>query len=135
MSDALAGRLPLAIGTVMLGTPHVKGGQLKALAVTSGKADEQLCGVKPPVEQGVPGFEALAWWGCVRTGGHAARDRAQDVRGDRQGAEAPRGGGETARTGHMAVLGGGPEELDRFVRSEITRWGEVLRDNKIKAGD
>jgi hypothetical protein len=35
----------------------------------------------------------------------------------------------------MDVIVGGPEELDRFLRGEITRWADVVRKNKIKAGD
>jgi len=35
----------------------------------------------------------------------------------------------------MDVVGAGPEELDRFVQREIERWGKVVRDNKVKAGD
>ncbi len=35
----------------------------------------------------------------------------------------------------MDIVGGGPAELDRFLRGEIERWAKVVKDNKIKAGD
>jgi tripartite-type tricarboxylate transporter receptor subunit TctC len=35
----------------------------------------------------------------------------------------------------MDIVGGGPEELDRFLRGEIARWAIVVRENRIKAGD
>jgi len=35
----------------------------------------------------------------------------------------------------MDIVGGGPEELDRFVRGEIARWAQVVKENHIKAGD
>jgi tripartite-type tricarboxylate transporter receptor subunit TctC len=35
----------------------------------------------------------------------------------------------------MDVAGGGPEEMDRFLRTEIARWAKVVRDNRIRAGD
>jgi hypothetical protein len=35
----------------------------------------------------------------------------------------------------MDIVGGPPEDLDRFVRSEITRWAGVVKENRIKAGD
>jgi tripartite-type tricarboxylate transporter receptor subunit TctC len=134
MNDAVAGQLPLAIGTVFLVTPHVKGGKLRALAVTSGKADGQLSGVKPLVEQGVPGFQALAWWGVfapAATPPAIVRKMSEEI-GKALNSPAV---AEKLRAQGMDVLGGGPEELDRFVRSEITRWGKVVRENKIKAGD
>ena len=62
MTDAIGGQVPLAIGTVFLVKPHVQGGKVKALAVTSAKPDPALPGVAPVAEQGVPGFAALAWW-------------------------------------------------------------------------
>src|SRR5688572_13197749 len=61
MNDAVGNQVPLAIGTVFLVTPHVKGGKLRALAVTSDKPSPQLPGVATIAEQGVPGFSALAW--------------------------------------------------------------------------
>jgi tripartite-type tricarboxylate transporter receptor subunit TctC len=35
----------------------------------------------------------------------------------------------------MDIVGGGPRELDKFLRAEIDRWAEVVRAGKIKAGD
>ena len=35
----------------------------------------------------------------------------------------------------MDISGGGPEEMDRFLRSEMARWAEVVKDNRIRAGD
>jgi tripartite-type tricarboxylate transporter receptor subunit TctC len=35
----------------------------------------------------------------------------------------------------MDIVGGPPQELDRFVRGEIARWGAVVKENKIRAGD
>jgi tripartite-type tricarboxylate transporter receptor subunit TctC len=69
MNDAVAGQVPLAIGTVFLVSPHVKSGKVKALAVTSAKPDASLPGAAPLVEQGAPGFEALAWWGVFAPAG------------------------------------------------------------------
>ncbi len=64
MVDAVGGQIGVAVGTVFLVNPHIKSGKLRALGVTSLKADPQLPGVAPVAEQGVPGFEALAWWGA-----------------------------------------------------------------------
>jgi tripartite-type tricarboxylate transporter receptor subunit TctC len=43
MIDAVGGQVPLAIGTVFLVNPHVKGGKVKALAVTSARPSPQVC--------------------------------------------------------------------------------------------
>ncbi|HET7404125.1 MAG TPA: tripartite tricarboxylate transporter substrate binding protein [Usitatibacter sp.] len=134
MIDAIGGQIPLAIGTVFLVTPHVKAGKLKALAVTSLQPSPQLPGVAPMADQGVPGFSALAWWGVLAPGttppplvhriyeefARALKDPALTEKLRQQG---------------MDVQGAPPEELDRFIREQITRWAKVVQDNGIKPGD
>ena len=134
MTDAIGNQVPLAIGTVFLVNPHVKAGKLRALAVTSARASPQLPGVAPVADQGVAGFSALAWWGVIAPAGtppaivkriheelaKALKDPAVAQKLTDQG---------------MDIVGGGPEELDRFVRGEIARWAAVVKENRIKAGD
>ncbi|MDQ3025265.1 MAG: tripartite tricarboxylate transporter substrate binding protein [Pseudomonadota bacterium] len=134
MTDAIGGQVPLAIGTVFLVNPHVKGGKVKALAVTSAKASPQMPGVAPVADQGVPGFAALAWWGVIAPANtppaivkrmheelsKALKDPAVAQKLTEQG---------------MEIVGGGPAELDKFLRGEIARWADVVKSNKIKAGD
>ncbi|MEW5881262.1 MAG: tripartite tricarboxylate transporter substrate binding protein [Pseudomonadota bacterium] len=134
MNDAVAGQVPLAIGTVFLVNPHVKSGKLRALAVTSRRADPSLPGAAPLVDQGVPGFEALAWWGVFAPAGTpqpiVRRMHEELAKALKVPAVAERLTGQG-----MEIVGAGPEQLDRFVRAEIDRWAKVVRDNKIKAGD
>ena len=134
MTDAIGGQVPLAIGTVFLVNPHVKGGKVRALAVTSPKPSPQLPGVATVADQGVPGFSALAWWGVIAPGGtpQALVRRIYD-----EFSKALASPAVTQRLSEqgMDIVGGPPEEMDRFVRAEIGRWAAVVRDNKIRAGD
>jgi tripartite-type tricarboxylate transporter receptor subunit TctC len=134
MTDAVGNQVPLAIGTVFLVNPHVKGGKLKALAVTSAGPTPQMPGVKTVAEQGVPGFSALAWWGIIAPKGTppAVVKRMYDELS--KALKDPAVGDKLTRQG-MEIVGGGPEELDRFLRGEIARWAKVVRENKIQAGD
>jgi len=134
MIDAVGNQVPLAIGTVVLMTQHVKAGKVKALAVTSLKATPQLPGAAPIAEQGVPGFSALAWWGVIAPAGtppalvrrmHEELSKVLKVP-----AVAERLGSQG-----MEIDGGGPEALDKFLRAEITRWAEVVKKGNIRAGD
>ena len=131
--DALAGHIPVSIGSVFLLNPNVKAGQLRAIAVTSIKQDPQMAGVKTVAEQGVPKFEAYSWWGVFAPAGvpKATVDRihAEIVKV----LKSPETAKKLAEQG-MEVLGGGPAELDKFNRAQIERWGKVVRDNGIKAG-
>jgi tripartite-type tricarboxylate transporter receptor subunit TctC len=134
MNDAVGNQVPLAIGTVFLVNPHVKGGRVKALGVTSAQPAAQLPGVKTVAEQGVPGFSALAWWGVIAPG---KTPEAIVKRMHEELAKALKNPGvaEKLSAQGMDITGGGPAELDKFLRGEIDRWAKVVRDNKIRAGD
>jgi tripartite-type tricarboxylate transporter receptor subunit TctC len=134
VTDALGGQVPLAIGSLFLMNPHVKAGKLRALAVTSAKPSPQMPGVATVAEQGVPGYSALAWWGVV-----APANTSPQLTGRMHEALAaalrdPAVADKLTAQG-MDLIGGGPAELDAFVRAEIARWAKVVADNKIKAGD
>jgi tripartite-type tricarboxylate transporter receptor subunit TctC len=134
MTDAIGGQVPLAIGTVFLANPHVKGGKVRALAVTSENPSPQMPGVATVAEQGVPGFSALAWWGVIAPAGtppalvHRIHDELKKA------LATPAVSQKLSEQG-MDIVGGTPEEMDRFLRSEISRWATVVQQNKIRAGD
>jgi tripartite-type tricarboxylate transporter receptor subunit TctC len=134
MTDAVGGQVPVAIGTVFLVNPHVKGGKLKALAVTSAKPSPQMPGVATVAEQGVPGFSALSWWGVIAPAGTppAIVNRMHEELS--KALKNPAVSEKLTQQG-MDIIGGGPQELDKFLRGEIDRWAQVVRANKIKAGD
>ena len=134
MIDAVGGQVPLAIGTVFLVNPHVKGGKVKALGVTSPKASPQMPGVAPIADQGVPGFSALAWWGVIAPAGTPAPIVKRMHEELAKALKVPAVAEKLTAQG-MEIVGGGPEEMDRFLKSEIARWAKVVKDNRIKAGD
>lgn len=134
MIDAVGGQVPLAIGTVFLVNPHVKGGKVRALGVTSAKASPQMPGVAPVADQGAPGFSALAWWGVIAPAGTPAPVVRRMNEELAKALKVPAVAEKLTAQG-MDILGGTPEEFDAFLRSEIARWAKVVKDNRIKAGD
>ena len=134
MTDAVGGQVPVAIGTVFLVNPHVKGGKLRALAVTSAKPSPTMPGVGTVADQGVPGFAALSWWGIIAPAKTppAIVKRMHDELA--KALKVPAVAEKLTAQG-MEIVGGSPEEMDRFLKAEIERWAKVVRDNKIKAGD
>ena len=134
MVDALGNQVPLAIGSVFLVNPQVKAGKLKALGVTSLKASPQLPGVAPIADQGVRGFEALSWWGVIapaKTPQPIVKRMVDELRK----ALADPGVAQKLSDQGIEITGGGPEELDKFLRGEMARWADVVKKNNIKAGD
>ena len=134
VTDALGGQVPVAIGSVFVMNPHVKAGKLKALAVTSSRPSPQMPGVATVAEQGVPGYAALAWWGVIAPKGTSPQIAAR-MHEALAGALKDPAVAEKLTAQGMDIIGGGPQELDRFLRGEISRWAKVVTENKVKAGD
>jgi tripartite-type tricarboxylate transporter receptor subunit TctC len=131
--DALAGHIELAVGTVALLSPQVRGGKMRAVAVTGEKRSHVLPDVPTLVEQGFPGLSALAWWGILAPAGtprpvigkfHAELAKAlnqPDLRSQL-----------TDQLG-MDLAVSSPEAMQKFLVAEIARWGKVVRENNIRA--
>lgn len=134
MADAVAGHVPIAIGSVFLVNPHVKSGRIKALGVTSVKADPQLPGVEPLSSQGVAGFDAYAWWGIFGPAKIPQPVVKRMVEEITKAIKTPAVAEKLTAQG-IDIIAGGPDALDKFQRREIERWAKVVKANNIKAGD
>lgn len=133
-ADTIAGHVPLAMATYALFQPHIQSGKIRPIAVTSPKRMTQLPDVPTIAESGVPGFEAEAWWGVFAPTGTPAPVIA------RMNAELAKAFRLPAIQERMNTIGvvlttSPPDELGKFLAGEIARWGKVVRDNKIKAGE
>ena len=134
VQDAIAGHVPLMIGTIFLAKPQIDAKMLVPLAVTSLKRSVKLPDVPTVAEQGVPGFESVAWWGVVAPAGTPP---AIIVRLNEELVKAlkmPEVAEKLSAQG-MDIVGSKPEALQSFVQTEIARWAKVVKDNKIKAGE
>ncbi|HEX2543527.1 MAG TPA: tripartite tricarboxylate transporter substrate binding protein [Ramlibacter sp.] len=131
VQDLMAGQTQLLIdaGTVLL--PQVKGGKLKALAVTGPKRDPQLPDVPTVRELGIAGMETVGFQGLVgpagmprevveRLSAELAKVLAQpDVRAKFAGAG--------AEVHHQ-----GPAEFAGFVKSDNEKWQRLIRERKLQ---
>lgn len=133
VTDSLAGHVPVSIATAALFAPHIKSGKLRALAVTSPQRFPQLPDVPTLAEQGVAGLDAEAWWGLLAPAGTPAPIIA---RMNAEFAKALREPGVNEKLTQQGVVMSlsQPAEFGRFVANEVERWGKVVRDNNIKAG-
>jgi tripartite-type tricarboxylate transporter receptor subunit TctC len=130
--DALGGQVDLAVGSVAVLAPHIKGGKLRGLAVTGDKRSNSMPDVPSLSEQGFPGFSALAWWGVFAPTGtpkpildkfHAELVKALEKPDLRK----------TLTDLGMDLVVSTPDGLQKFLVSEIARWGKVVRENNIRA--
>jgi tripartite-type tricarboxylate transporter receptor subunit TctC len=132
-ADAVGGQVDLAIGSVAVITPHVKGGKLRGVAVTGDTRSRAMPDVPALAEQGLPGFSALAWWAIFAPAGvpkpimekfHAELVKAFNLPDVRK---------LLTETLGIDLVVGPPEGLQKWLADEMQRWGKVVRDNKISA--
>lgn len=124
-ADVMTGQVTFMSANVLSVLPHVKSGRLRALAITSAKRGTVTPDV-PTVAETYPGFEAGTWYALWAPTGtpkeavnrvHAAVARAMQLPEIRdrflaQGAE---------------PLSGTPQDADAYTRSEIEKWGKVVK--------
>jgi len=131
-TDAMGGQVELAIGSVAVLTPHVKGGKLRAIAVTGDKRSHAIPDVPALAEQGYPGFSALAWWGIFAPSGLPSPIRDRFHGELTQALNLPEVRKQLTEQLGMDLVVSKPEELQKFLVREMERWGKVVREHKIK---
>jgi tripartite-type tricarboxylate transporter receptor subunit TctC len=127
MNDLLAGQIQVLFGDTTSVLPLVQQGQVRALAVSTPYRSDALPDVPTVVEAGVPGFESASWQMLVAPGATPADIVARlnaEVRAIFSEAAVKQ---ELSRRGVGPMVTGPPDELQRFVKSEIVRWGEIVQ--------
>ena len=132
MNDAVAGHVPVSIGSVFLIKPHLDSKRLRALAVTTTSRSPDLPQVPTLAESGYAGFDAPAWWAVLapaKTPPEILKRMNEEInkvlrlpevakRLDAQGID---------------VVGGTPDAARQFIEKQMDVWGKVVRENNIKA--
>jgi tripartite-type tricarboxylate transporter receptor subunit TctC len=128
--DAIAGHVPVAIGSAALMNPHVKAGKLRPLAVTSPQRFAPMGEVPTISEQGVPNFDSEAWWGL-----HVPAGTPQPIiqKMHKAFSEALRSPAVQEKLTAQGVVlkTTSPQEFQKFLENEVGRWGKVVKANKI----
>jgi len=132
IADVLGGQLPVLIDTVTATKPFVTSGKVRAIAVTSAKPTELLPGVKPVAEQGLPGFEVIAWNALYAPKG-TPREVIATLNGELNKILAQPETRQKMLGLGFDVVGGTPEQLAEFGRSERRKWGPLIQSAGLKA--
>ena len=130
VNDLLAGQVDLMFDNATSIIGQVRGGTVKALAITTSKPFSQLPDL-PPVAQTVPGYDTASWFGIVVRAG-----TPDDIAGTIE--EAVRSAvQEPAVKERLAALIAEPVLSDRksfadFIAAERRKWGPLIADLKIR---
>jgi tripartite-type tricarboxylate transporter receptor subunit TctC len=130
LTDLIAGQVHVIFDNLPSSSPFIKGGRIRALAVTSAHRDPSLPDV-PTVGETVPGYEATAWFGIGMPRG-TPREIVEKVN-----AEVNRALADPKMRERLAELGGTPiagtpEDFGNVIKSETEKWAKVVISSGAK---
>jgi len=129
--DLVAGRLQVAFGTAVAFLPQVQGGKLNALAVTDAKPSPVAPQLPTVAASGLPGFEALQWFGMLAPAG-TPREIVARVNTEIGKALQQPDVQEKLKGLGMQIVGGPPEQFGSFMRAEAGKWAKIVKDSGAK---
>ena len=131
IADLISGQVQVMLESTNSITPFVKAGRVRALAVTSPKRAPALPDVPTVAEAGVPGYELTTWAGIVGPVGLPQPIVARLNAELNKAAASPAFKDKATAIG-SEPLSGTPEQFGQFIRSEFTKWGEVIKRSGVK---
>ncbi|OWT66179.1 Bug family tripartite tricarboxylate transporter substrate binding protein [Candidimonas nitroreducens] len=132
LTDVMANRVQTMFVNQDAVLGQVRAGTLRALAVTSARRNPQFPDVPTVAESGYPGFTAVSWVGLSAPAGtpKAIVDKLQQALAQGFGPSSP-ARAKLEASGFVVVVSK-PEQYTAFLKSEIERWGKVIKEAGIK---
>jgi len=130
-TDLLAGQVQLMFNNMLSAMPQVKAGRLRAVAVTSARRSNALLEL-PAIAETLPGYEASGWYGLLAPAATpreaVARINAETGRIMKLPEVAQRLAGDG-----VEAVGTTPDQFAAYLRTEIAKWGRIVKTAGIKA--
>lgn len=111
-----------------------KAGKVRAIAVTGPQRFTELPEVPTIAESGVPGYYVTGWYGFYAPAGTSAAIVQRLHAEARRALHSPDVAEKLEKTGNVPVVSS-PEEFAAFVRAEIGKWANVIKDSGLKKID
>ena len=132
ITDMLGGQLPVIVDTPTSLRPHIAGGKVRPIAVTSAQSSPLVPGVKPVAEQGFSGFNVIAWNALYAPKGTPADIITSLNAAFNKVLQRPETRQRLLDLGFEAG-GGTPEQLREFGQTERRKWQGVISSAGLKA--
>ena len=126
--DLLAGQVQMQFPTIPVVLPLIKAGRLRAIAVTSLKRTTAFPEWPTVSESGVPGYEAVSWYGLLGPAG-LPREIVAKLNGDVVKVLREPEMQQSFSTQGAEPGAGTPEQFASLIRAEIPKWAKVVRDS------
>lgn len=132
VNDLLGGQIPLGILDLATTKPHIASGKLKVIGVASAARTPTAPEIPTLAETGVPGYDVKSWFGIMAPAGTPAdvvRRLSLAINAE-LGVPAVR---EKLLAAGLEAAPSTPQAFEEMLRSELARWGQVIKTAGIKA--
>jgi len=128
----LAGHIPLGVTDITSAIALIQAGQIKALGVSTSRRTSSLPNVPTIAESGLPGYEAVGWFGVIAPAGTVPETV------DKLNAAITGALSDAAIKERIVAVGAEPapmtpERFAAFIRSETEKWNAVIAKSGTKA--
>ncbi len=132
-TDVIGGRVTMTLQNMGAILPVVKDGRLRGIAVTSLKRTPVI-DLPTVAESGLPGFEAISWFGLMAPAGTPAPVIAKAYQTAVAVVTMPDILEKLTQLGFDTTKDG-PDAVAAVIKSDIAKWAKVIQDANIKAGN
>jgi tripartite-type tricarboxylate transporter receptor subunit TctC len=134
INDLLAGQIPLMFANLSAVMGNLKAGTLRGLAVTSVQRSPSAPDIPTVAETALPGFDAETWFGIVAPAGtpQAIRDKLNAAA--RKALESDDTKKRYIDLG-MVPRSSSPVEFDAYIKAEVAKWANVIKEANVQALD
>jgi tripartite-type tricarboxylate transporter receptor subunit TctC len=122
----VSGEAAVGFATMPSVVHHVKSGKLRGLAITSAKRSPLVPGLPTVSEAGVTGYEAGPWYGLLVPAG-TPRDAVSRLNAEMLKVLQQPDVRERMDAQGLTAVSSTPDELGAYVRSEVEKWGKVVK--------
>ena len=127
LNDIVGGHVHTMFGDFATALPLVRDGKLRAIGVSTAQRVAPAPEIPPLAEAGMPGFDASSWQMIIAPAG-IPRPLLERLNAELRAIMSDQAMQKAfADRGLVPLVSGPPDELTRFVKSEIVRWGEVVK--------
>jgi len=131
LAAMMSGEVDMSYENSLIITPHIRSGRVRALAVT-GATRSKLLPDLPTIAETLPGYNASGWYGLLAP---AATPKPIIARLHVEAAKALHSPDIVAKLSSQGAepVGNTPEEFTAFIRSEISKWANLVKAAKMRA--
>jgi tripartite-type tricarboxylate transporter receptor subunit TctC len=130
LNDLLPGRVDVMFNNIGAVLPLIQAGKLRGLAVTTAKRTPAAPQLPPIAEVGVPGFDVSSWYAFFAPA-KTPPEILQKMHADTVAALADPVTKERLEQLGVVVVGSTPQALAAFLKSEMEKWGPVIKEAGI----